>query len=479
MSEDMIARLRRKIVIVSLAAVFASLAALVLAINYVNYLQTNASLRIAMDEIANNQDADHKDKQKGDAQARQDAGTAEGGQEKDAPEDGQGKGASEDGQAVAGREGDQMMHGGRDSARTQYASRFFGVLVDADGNMKVWAKGNSELANDEAAALAQRVLASGKQEGLLDDYKFLVEDVTEGQGDAKMQNAGAGSLEEAFDAQTRVLFLDCTTELEAMRQLLGVSLAVAGCAFVVASLFVVRFSRLAVMPFEESARKQKQFIADASHELKTPLSVIATNMDILEADLVDQPEEQEWIDSTNRQVDNMRRLVGDLITLSKMEEQEAELIPTEVLLSEVAHECLYTFGPMAAAQGKVLVPTIEEGVSIKGDEPAIRQLMTILIENAIKYATGDTIEVEVAWEAHHAVFATCNEWEHDVEPRELNSLFDRFVRGERSRDRSGGNAGYGLGLSIARAIAERNGARLEVSEDDSGRIVFRVTFARR
>ena len=80
MSEDMIARMRRKIVIVSLAAVFASLAALVLAINYVNYLQTNASLRIAMDEIANNQDADHKDKQKGDAQARQDAGTAEGGQ---------------------------------------------------------------------------------------------------------------------------------------------------------------------------------------------------------------------------------------------------------------------------------------------------------------------------------------------------------------------------------------------------------------
>lgn len=461
MSEDMIARLRRKIVIVSLAAVFASLAALVLAINYVNYLQTNASLRIAMDEIANNQDADHKDKQKGDAQARQDPG------------------ASEDGQAVAGHEGDQMMHGGRDSARTQYASRFFGVLVDAGGNMKVWTKGNSDLANDEAAALAQRVLDSGKQEGLLDDYKFLVEDVAEGRRNAKMQNAGAGSSEEAFDAQTRVLFLDCTTELEAMRQLLGVSLAVAGCAFMVASLFVVRFSRLAVMPFEESARKQKQFIADASHELKTPLSVIATNMDILEADLADQPEEQEWIDSTNRQVDNMRRLVGDLITLSKMEEQEAELVPTEVLLSEVAHECLYTFGPLATAQGKMLVPAIEEDVSVKGDEPAIRQLMTILIENAIKYATGDMIEVEVAWEGHHAVFATRNEWEHDVEPRELNSLFDRFVRGERSRDRSGGNAGYGLGLSIARAIAERNGARLEVSEDGSGRIVFRVTFARR
>jgi len=488
MSEDMIARLRRKIVIVSLAAVLTSLAALVLAINYVNYLQTNANLRIAMDEIANNQDAGREDKPKNDTQVRQDAVAAEGGQETGTPEDGQataGDGEEQaptpqgEDQGTSPREGDLMMHGWRDSARTQYASRFFGVLVDADGNMKVWGKGNSELNNDVATDLARRVLASGKQEGLLDDYKFVVEETVEGQGGPKIQNAGTGSSAEPFEAQQRILFLDCTTELEAMRQLFGVSLAVAGCAFVIAALFVVRFSRLAVMPFEESARKQKQFIADASHELKTPLSVIATNMDILEADLADQPEEQEWIDSTNRQVDNMRRLVGDLITLSKMEEQEADLIPTEVLLSEVAHECLYTFGPLAAAQGKMLVPAVEEGVSVKGDEPAIRQLMTILIDNAIKYATGETIDVEVAREGHHAVFATRNEWEHDVELRELNSLFDRFVRGERSRDRSGGNAGYGLGLSIARAIAERNGARLEVSENDAGRIVFRVTFARR
>jgi signal transduction histidine kinase len=255
---------------------------------------------------------------------------------------------------------------------------------------------------------------------------------------------------------------------------------VGGCAFVIASLFVLRFARLAVKPLEESARKQKQFVSDAGHELKTPLSVIATNMDILEVDLADQPDELEWIDSTNRQVTNMRRLVNDLIVLSKMEEREDDVVLCDVSLSDTAFECIQTFSQIAIAQGKELVPSIDEGVRVRGDEPAIRQLMQILVDNAIKYAMGDgTILVEVAKAGRTVSFATRNDWAHDVESRELPTLFDRFVRGEQSRDRSGGKAGYGLGLSIARAIAEKNDIKLEVGEDDAGRIMFRALFPAR
>ena len=336
--------------------------------------------------------------------------------------------------------------------------RFSRTTVGADGTMTVRSKGNGELADDEASDLARRALASGGEQGYLDDYKYVVESV---------------------DDQTRMLFLDCTTELRSLNQLLVVSLVVGGCALAVATLFVHRFSHLAVRPLEESARKQKQFVADASHELKTPLSVIATNMDLLEMDLADQPEELEWIDSTNRQVDGMRVLVNDLITLSKMEEREVDLVQTEVSLSDLAFESVLTFSQLARTQGKEIVLSIDEGVCVRGDEPAIRQLMAILVDNAIKYSTGDeTVQVEVRQESHRATFLTRNDWDHGVPPEELSSLFDRFVRAEQSRDRSGGAGGYGLGLSIARAIANKNGARLEATEDDDGRIVFRATWGR-
>lgn len=441
MSDEDIRHLRRKIVMASLAALLVSLAALISAINYTHYLQTDASLRSAMTEIANSLEDER-------AEREQRAGNS--------PKALQDK----DGEGVVGQEpvdASQMMHGGRRSARTQYASRFFSVIVAADNNMLVRAKGNSELTNEYACELAQRALDSGSVEGYLDDYKYLID---------------------KRDDQTFLLFLDCTTDLESLRQLLVVSLAVGGCAFVIAALFVVRFSGVAVRPLVESARKQKQFVADAGHELKTPLSVIATNMDILEEDLADRPEEQEWIDSTNRQVNNMRRLVDDLITLSKMEEQGvADLVLTDVSLSDVAYECVLTFEQLAHAQDKEVVPSIDEDVHVTADEPAVRQLMQILIENAIKYATGDgVIWVEVTRDGREAVFQTRNCWDHGVDARELSSLFDRFVRGEQSRDRSGGKSGYGLGLSIARALAQKNNARLEASEDDEGRIIFRAAF---
>lgn len=442
MSDTEIRRLRGKVILVSLIAVFLSLAALIFAINYAHYQQVDASLLAAMEEIGNNLDV----------------GRGEVGQGSDQQIHGQGRAVADAEGAGEGAGGVHVGHGDRKSAKTQYASRFFCVFVGADGNMFVKAKGNSELTNEYACDLARQAIDLGRAEGHLDDYRYAVQKT---------------------DDLTRVLFLDCTTDIQALNQLLVVSLAVGGCAFAIAALFVVRFSGLAVRPLEESARKQKRFVADAGHELKTPLSVIATNMDILEVDLADQPEEQEWIESTNRQVSNMRRLVDDLIVLSKLDEHEADLVLVEVSLTDLAHECVLTFEQLARANGKELVASIEEGVSVRADEPAIRQLMQILADNAIKYATGDgTILVEVTRKGRGAVFATRNHWDHGVDSRELSSLFDRFVRGEQSRDRSGGASGYGLGLSIARTIANRNGARLDVSEDDEGRIVFRVVFGR-
>ena len=462
MGDAVIQRLRRKIVLAFIVTVLVSLAALIFAINYAHYLQTSASLQTAMDEIASSMDAGplghpgHGASLQGEGAGRLDA-------EQVSTENGETGTAAE--QTVQNR----MMHGDRKSARTQYANRFFCVFVTADGEMAVRAKGNDNLGDDDARSLAQRVLATGAQQGFMDDYKYAVEQLDD--------QAEASGQAELPDVRTRILFLDCTTDLESLHQLLMVSLAVGGCAFLIATIFAFRFAKLAVRPLEESTQKQKRFVADAGHELKTPLSVIATNMDILEADLTEQPEEQEWIDSTNRQVANMRHLVNYLIVLSKMEEQQADLVLTEVSLTDLAYECTLTFEQLARKQGKELVSSIEEDVCVRADEPSVRQLMTILIDNAIKYATGDgSVQVEVKREGRSAVFLTRNSWNHDVGTQELATLFDRFFRAEQSRDRSGGAGGYGLGLSIARAIAQRNNAKLEASEDSGGFIVFRAVF---
>ena len=453
MSDSVIKRLRRKIVLASIGAVFLSLLALIFAITSAHYLQIDANLHQALAEIASESGMGF------DANQRFQGGTDDQQYPGQLTEDGQ-QGAKQEGVQAPDSVFDVMKrgeHGGRKSALAQYGNRFFCVFVAEDGSMFVKLRDDSQLSDELGQQLAEKALSSGTTEGYLDDYKFLVDE---------------------SDAQTRVFFLDCTTDLEALEQLRTVALIVGGCAFVIVSLCMIPLSGLFVRPLEESARKQKQFVADAGHELKTPLSVIATNMDILEEDLADQPEEQEWIDSTNRQVNNMRQLVNDLIVLSTMEEQEDDVVRSEVSLSDTAYECVQTFSQLANAQGRELVTSIDEDVRVRGDEPAIRQLMQILIDNAIKYATGDgTILVEVKKTGRTALFATRNDWAHDVDARELSTLFDRFVRGERSRDRSSGKVGYGLGLSIARAIAEKNDFKLEVDEDDMGRIVFRALFS--
>jgi hypothetical protein len=425
MNDSAILLLKRKITLASMAAILAAVAALIIAINYVNYRQTMANLHDVMEEIAASTDGDRN------------------------------KGERE----MVGEKNDEFMHhGGRQSADVQYGSRFFFVILGSDGTVFVKNKGNEALTDEEATSLAERVGQGGPREGVLDDYLYSVETMDDGDG-------------------VRILFLDCTTETQSLRQLLTISIIVGAVAFLIASGFVFHFAGLAVRPLEESTRKQKRFVADASHELKTPLSVIATNMDILEVDLEDQPDELEWVDSTNRQVQNMRDLVNDLIALSKMEEGEIDLVFSDVSLSDVADECVYTFRAVAHAQGKNLTASIDEDLHTRGDEPSIRQLMTILIDNAVKYATGDGIVwVALRREGKQAVFETRNAWARNVDPKELDSLFDRFVRGDSSRDRSGGTSGHGLGLSIARVIAERNHAKLEASEDDHGCIVFRATF---
>ena len=218
--------------------------------------------------------------------------------------------------------------------------------------------------------------------------------------------------------------------------------------------------------------KQKRFITDAGHELKTPLSVIATNMDILTMDLG----ENEWVEGTKKQVSRMTKLVNNLVSLSKMDEQDATLIFEPFSISDAAYECFDLYQSVADSAGKRLEADIEEELNVTADENSIRQIFSILLDNAIKYAEGDrVIRVRLHREGKKVLFETENDWARNVDAAKLDTLFDRFTRGDRSRSGADGKSGFGLGLAIARAAAEKNRASLTAAETEEGRLRFTLS----
>lgn len=349
----------------------------------------------------------------------------------------------------AGESGDKRGKKERHAASTQYAGRVFSVSTDASGTIK--APGNNETRED-VLMLSRSVLESGLEKGTMDEYRFLA---------IHSEN------------ETRLYFLDCSTELEGARMLLLISALVGLFGIFVSSLFIILMSGKIVIPLRESMEKQKQFITDAGHELKTPLSVIGMNMDILSMDLG----KNEWVEGTRKQVKKLRDLVTHLITLSRLEEAGTELLLTPFCISDAARETAEPFRDMAVFQGREMSLEIEDGLYAAGDEMTIRQMFTILCDNAVKYSVGEeAVCVRLAAEGKYVCFETSNAFDEEKVPADRNLLFDRFYRGDASRSKNREAGGYGLGLSIAKGIAQKNRISLIVSEDKEHHLVFRALF---
>ena len=341
---------------------------------------------------------------------------------------------------------------GRSSAIAQYGNRYFIVGVDEAGEMNDLSRQQEIVSEDEAARLARLVMESGQTKGYVEEYKFLV-----------FQR----------DSGTAVCFLDCSVNVSSLNELLLVSILVGAAGIILGFLFILVMSRKSVEPVRISIEKQKQFITNAGHELKTPLSAIATNMDILEMDLGDN----EWVSGTKKQVRKLRKLVENLVSLSKMEEEEGELEFQYFCISDIAEECIDGFDSIAAMQGMKFKSSVEPGLYTAGDPSMVQQLLSILCDNAVKYAVGpEPVEVRLYEEGRNICFETANDWAHNVDEDQLDALFERFYRGDPARAPENKSSGHGLGLSIAQAMAEKNHAKLTVSTDSADRIVFRVVF---
>ncbi len=270
---------------------------------------------------------------------------------------------------------------------------------------------------------------------------------------------------------TQIAFVDISLETAALRQMMASYLRIgllsllllAGASFLL-SLRVTR-------PVERAWRQQRQFFSDASHELKTPLTVILSNAEMLETS--DLPErESRWRDNILSESRQMKTLVEEMLTLSRTEDAQRKPTVADVDLSDLSEDCALAFEPVAFEAGKPLSWNVTPALTVSGDGEKLRRLLSILLDNAAKYgAPGEGIVLSLRAERSQAILSVANgSGGHPIPPEELPRLFERFYRADASR---GEQSGFGLGLPIAQAIAkEHHGALRAESDQQATRFTF-------
>lgn len=326
----------------------------------------------------------------------------------------------------------------------------FCAVVDSSGNLVSYQSDNltvsEETVRQAVEAALQEIGDSGENCGTLPglDLRYLVR---EQQG------------------QRWIAFVDRTQEYASMRSFLISALQLGSAGLV--ALFLISFflSAWVVRPVERSWAQQRQFVADASHELKTPLTVILANTGILLSHPDETIAQQErWVRNTQEEAVNMKKLVDEMLYLARTDATQ-QVVYSLVNLSDLVWSSVLPFESVAFEQGLGLESDIAEGISLQADEGRLRELMRILLDNACKYcAPKGSIFVRLEWgkEQEKAVLSVRNTLQEKLPPEELSRLFERFYRMDKARSREKG--GYGLGLAIAKSIVENHHGRISASQ---------------
>ncbi len=248
------------------------------------------------------------------------------------------------------------------------------------------------------------------------------------------------------------------------------------CLFAMFVIYLIsRFlAKMMLNPVEKAWKQQKEFIADASHELKTPLTVILANNNILQMYKSDTVANQmKWIESTQEEATHMKELIDDLLMLAKTENMQESKIYTDVDISFLANKIALQFEPVAYEKGVKLVCDIDSSIRFKCDATAINQIMHILLDNAVKYAgLGGEAQFSLK-KRQNFIYLSAKNTGEPISQEDMPHLFERFYRSDKAR--TSGN-GYGLGLSILRNLAQMMGAQVSVTSDAANGTVFTVRF---
>ncbi len=333
---------------------------------------------------------------------------------------------------------------------TPFSTRFFTIWIAEDGKIiGVNLDSVSSVTRETAYEYAQKVLQSEKTRGWQGDYRYKVFSAVRGTG---------------------IVFVDGSMNRSTTLSLLWTAAAVlVGCMLII-SVVIVVVSKRVVRPIAQSYEKQKQFITDANHELKTPLTLILTNLEIVESELG----HSEWLDDIRTEGQRMSDLVAQLTALSRLDEDAPTMMTADFSFSDVCSDTVSEFAPLVDSKGLTMTAYIQPDLHLQGDEGAIRRLVTILIDNAVKYCVPMgkiTLVLEGQRQKTLRVENSCT----DVDNIALDRLFDRFYREDKARTSSNS---FGIGLSLAKAIAEKHHGEIKAYKAADGIIGFRVLLSK-
>lgn len=339
-------------------------------------------------------------------------------------------------------------HGPDFSKEAPFDTRYFSVLIDQTGNILKVNTGNIFAVSTELAEeYAQDVWKSGSEHGYKADYRFIIREISEG---------------------TLVIFLDNSREMNSFKTFFVASVLASVIGILAVFILVFILSRRAINPIAESYEKQKRFITDAGHEIKTPLTIIEANTDVIEMECG----ESEWTSSIRNQVQRLTELTNSLVALSRMDETRNTIVMTDFSLSDAVLESAEPFMAIAKRHGKNIYTDVDNRISYTGNEQTLRQLVGILLDNAIKYS-ADRSDIFLSLKLQgKLVTLICENTVNEIEKGSRDEMFDRFYRADKSRNSETG--GYGIGLSLAKAIVETHKGKISAKSENGKSLRIKV-----
>lgn len=317
---------------------------------------------------------------------------------------------------------------GRHDKNAVDSARYAAVAIDKNGNIiRTDVTHISSLTEDEATAITEALKNNAPGTGTYSGFVYRISETKRAEGKV-------------------IILLDNGMQISSFFTVLFISVGAGIFGWLLMLLLVILLSKKTIAPVARSIEKQKQFVTNAGHEIKTPLAIILANTDAMEL----HNGENKWSKNIRAQTLRLSGLMQNLLMLAKMDESSAKLPMCSFDISTAAEDTVNAFIEPAALKGVMIEQDIQKGLQLNGNRDSIVQLMTVLLDNAVKYTeSGGMIRAKLSGNDKNIALSIANTCEPIDHPEKL---FDRFYRGDSARTQK--NGGYGIGLSVAQAIAE-------------------------
>ncbi len=334
-------------------------------------------------------------------------------------------------------EGDNAKDHNHDKEQRTMLPRFFSVTKSDEG-YSFSSTTDFRLTEDELTSLADEAFSSSKGHGYSNSLYY-------------------------YCYETKAVFLDAKSEEESLQNTLIISFSISGAAFLGISLLSFFLSKPVVKPYEELYNSQRRFLTDASHELKTPLAIINTNLELLNEELPND----KWIHSSLEQSDRMKNLISSMISLNKIEELSGNFKKEPFDIASALNEATMSYDSLSLTKKIDVSSDIPDSLIYNGNEELIFKLFGIMLDNAYKYVNeGGNIRISMKDERKRVTVLFENSV-LELDESKLAHCFDRFYTCSDSRSRS--SCGFGIGLSIAKAIVEGHDGEIKATAWKEGK----------